>query len=214
MIQVHDNSLWPIGQQTEKKERKKEDFLTTIHSITPSVIHESIAIKTFRPFKSKPIHQLLTTKSGILAERPTGHVWLPAWDTFWDIHGTEEFSEVGGALDLDQGKELMDLNACVILCLMAQHVWKAGSVVLYIFTQADGDWLTNMFCGNIKIVIGSQTWFIVIQRWWLANIHDMWKYKYCDWLTNMVYCNSKLIGSQTWSIVIQRWSLAHKHCLL
>ena len=72
-----------------------------------------------------------------------------------------------GTLDLDQGVELVDLRARLLLCAVAKQVWKNGLVVRNVGTQRNGDWLAfSMAAGeNIKIIknIDRQKCSIVIQ---------------------------------------------------
>ena len=46
-----------------------------------------------------------------------------------------------GTLDLDQGKELVDLHARLPLRAVAEQVWQDGLVVCNVGTQRDSDWL-------------------------------------------------------------------------
>ena len=47
-----------------------------------------------------------------------------------------------GTLYLDQGIELADLQARLLLCAVAEQVWQDGLVVRNVVTQRDSDWLT------------------------------------------------------------------------
>ena len=47
-----------------------------------------------------------------------------------------------GTLDLDQGIELVDLQARLLLRAVAEQVWQDGLVVRNVVTQRDSDWLT------------------------------------------------------------------------
>ena len=46
-----------------------------------------------------------------------------------------------GALELDQGVELVKLHACLLLLAVAQQVWQDGLVVRNVGAQRDCDWL-------------------------------------------------------------------------
>ena len=48
---------------------------------------------------------------------------------------------MGGALDLDQGIELVDLHARLLLLAVTQQVWQDGLVVRNVGAQRDCDWL-------------------------------------------------------------------------
>ena len=49
--------------------------------------------------------------------------------------------KVGRALDLDQGVELVDLHACLLLLAVPKQVWQDGLVVSNVGAQRDCDWL-------------------------------------------------------------------------
>ena len=72
-----------------------------------------------------------------------------------------------GTLDLDQGVELVNLRARLLLCAVAKQVWKNGLVVRNVSAQRDGERLAfSMAAGeNIKIIknIDRQKCSIVIQ---------------------------------------------------
>ena len=48
---------------------------------------------------------------------------------------------MGGALDLDQGIELVDLHARLLLLAVPKQVWQDGLIVRNVGAQWDCDWL-------------------------------------------------------------------------
>ena len=57
---------------------------------------------------------------------------------------------MGGALDLDQGIELVDLHACLLLLAVSQQVWQDGLIVSDVGTQRNCDWLAFSMAATIK----------------------------------------------------------------
>ena len=57
-----------------------------------------------------------------------------------------------GTLDLDQGIELVDFHARLLLGAVAQQVWQDGLVVGNVDTQRNSDWLAIPVAGNIKMI--------------------------------------------------------------
>jgi len=105
-------------------------------------VREVVTVQVWRPLEAKLVHQLLATILSSQTQGPAGGQRILEDGADRGVDCTQEDLKMRGALDLDQGEELVNLHTCILLFCVPQQVWNNGLVILNIGTEGDGDGFT------------------------------------------------------------------------
>ena len=104
-------------------------------------VREVVTVEVGRPLEAELVHQLLAAVLSCQTERAAGRKWVLKDCADGGVDGAEEDLQVGRALDLDQGVELVHLHPCLLLLAVPQQVRQDGLVV--------GDVGTQRYCNRL-----------------------------------------------------------------
>ena len=116
-----------------------------------AVLGKALAAHVLGPLEAELAHVLLAAVARAQAHRATrsdgGRTVAAAaaacrWHADGRVHGAEEEAEVGRAVDLDQGPELVRLHRCLLLRVVVELVGHRRRVVRHLATHGHRDRLT------------------------------------------------------------------------
>ena len=111
-------------------------------------VREVVTVQVWRPLEPKLVHQLLAAVLSCQTERAAGRKWILKDCADRGVDGAEEDLQVGRALDLDQGVELVHLHPRLLLLAVPQQVGQDGLVV--------GDVGTQRYCNRLAFSMAEE----------------------------------------------------------